>query len=338
MTIIRPTTQRSLRRPRQARSGQRPANTDAHQAALAVRLTPRDRWLLRMLHEHRVLTSVQIQQLAFPSARSASQRLLELYRWRLVDRFRTFVPTGTSPAHYVLDTAGAAALAAEHGLEPKHLGYRHDRAVGIAHSLRLAHTVGVNGWFTALVAHARHDTEARLAAWWSEARCERHFGDLSRPDGYGRWSQRGRRFEFFLEYDLGTEPTTKVAAKLHDYAALATTSGITTPVLIWIPTARREAAIRTTAMKTWRQLDHPHAVPVATATAELLTEDPGSASGSPAGGVWQPFDHDHRYSLAGLTAVWPDAVPPPTSDTNAPADELARLPVPDPMPPWAPWR
>ena len=29
-------------------------------AALAARLTARDRWLLRMLHEHRVLTTTQI--------------------------------------------------------------------------------------------------------------------------------------------------------------------------------------------------------------------------------------------------------------------------------------
>ena len=29
-------------------------------AALAARLTIRDRWLLRMLHEHRVLTTTQI--------------------------------------------------------------------------------------------------------------------------------------------------------------------------------------------------------------------------------------------------------------------------------------
>jgi hypothetical protein len=37
----------------------------------------------------------------------------------------------------------------------KELGYRHDRAFGVAHSLRLAHTVGVAEWFTALIDHAR---------------------------------------------------------------------------------------------------------------------------------------------------------------------------------------
>lgn len=31
------------------------------------------------------------------------------------------------------------------------IGYRHEDAIGIAHSLRLAHTVAVNGFFSSLV-------------------------------------------------------------------------------------------------------------------------------------------------------------------------------------------
>ena len=48
--------------------------------ALAGRLTARDRWLLRMLHEHRVLTTSQIIQLAFGTtrARSVNRRALEV--------------------------------------------------------------------------------------------------------------------------------------------------------------------------------------------------------------------------------------------------------------------
>ena len=49
-------------------------------ASLAARLTARDRWLLRMLHEHRVLTTTQITQLAFGTTRAATARLLTLYQ------------------------------------------------------------------------------------------------------------------------------------------------------------------------------------------------------------------------------------------------------------------
>ena len=65
-----------------------------------------------------------------------------------------------------------------------------------------------------------------------------------KPDAYGRWSAHGREIEFFLEYDFGTEALDKLAGKLHDYAALAAASGITTPLLIWPPTAFREATTR----------------------------------------------------------------------------------------------
>lgn len=339
--ITNPTPQHALRGHRPTRPGGRVANSPALQARLAARLTPRDRWLLRMLHEHRVLTSTQIRQLAFPSARAANQRLLELHRWRVIDRFQPFVTRGSAPMHYVLDTAGATTLAAEHGIEPTDLGYRHDRAIGIAHSLQLAHNVGVNDWFTALVAHARHTPDTTLTAWWSETRCHRHFGDLVRPDGYGRWRDHDMAVEFFLEYDLGTEPTRTVAAKLHDYAALAAATGITTPVLIWLTTARREVTVRTALKNAWQNLDTPDAVPIATAAADLLSE---AAPPSPAAPVWLPLDTSDQCRLAELAAAWPslDQTTPPTAPnpdmTHAVTTGRAALPAPKPMPPEPPWR
>ncbi len=286
-----------------------------------------------MLHEHRVLTSTQIRQLAFPSTRSANQRLLELYRWRLLDRFQPFLTRGSAPMHYVLDVAGAAVLAAEHGLDIKDLAYRREQAIGIAHSLRLAHTVGVNAWFTTLVAHARHHAHAQLTTWWSETRCARLFGDLVRPDGYGRWASHGHLVEFFLEYDLGTEPTTVVAGKLSGYAALAAATDIATPVLIWIPSTRRETAVRRALDTTWRRLDNPETVPVATAAADLCSD------ADPAADVWLPLGNDsRRRRLADLSTAWQHLDDPPTTGSSAADPGVStqgpgHLSVPDPMPP-----
>jgi hypothetical protein len=117
--ITNPTRQRTLRGHRPARPTPRTANSPDHQATLAARLTPRDRWIIRMLHEHRVLTSNQITALAFPSFRSGRQRLHELYCWSVLDRFQPFITLGSAPMHYVLAPAGAAVLAAEHGLDVK---------------------------------------------------------------------------------------------------------------------------------------------------------------------------------------------------------------------------
>lgn len=340
--ITNPTRQRALRGHKATRPTPRVANAAEHQAMLVARLTPRDRWIIRMLHEHRVLTSHQITTLAFPSFRSGRMRLRELFQWGVLDRFQPFVSVGTAPMHYVLAPAGAAVLAAQDGLDVKQLGYRHDRAIGIAHSLRLAHTIGVNEWFTALVdaARAAADTteEAAVDAWWSEARCARHFGDLIQPDAYGRWHHGERTIEFFLEYDFGTEVLAKLAGKLTGYAALAQATGITTPVLIWLPTAHREATSRQLLHRRWRELDDPRSVPVATAAADLL--DPTAEHPSPADAIWLPLESSGgtgaRRALHTLPGAWPH-VPPPRTDTH-PDGQLETPPTlvsppPEPMPP-----
>ncbi|MEU3767933.1 replication-relaxation family protein [Amycolatopsis keratiniphila] len=349
--ITTTTRQHTLRGHLPGRHTARAASSVEHQAMLASRLTARDKWLLALLHEHRVLTSFQIQDAAFPSGRSARQRVRDLYLWRAVSRFQPFQQLGSAPMHYVLGPAGAAVLAAEHGLEVKDLGYRHDRAMAIAHNQRLAHTVGVNDFFTSLIARARHNTDEELAAWWAEARCARHFGDLVIPDGYGRWRTRHhgttREVEWFLEYDTGTESLTKVGRKLAAYARLAESTGIATPVLVWLPTTRREAGARTALARVHAALDDPRAVPVATAAADLL--DPTSPHPSPAEAIWLPLTSTRpgragpRYSLADLAGAWPGLAPPAvpsTEDSEGEAGDAAaaspyRLPPPSPIPPRA---
>ncbi|MBF6095734.1 replication-relaxation family protein [Nocardia cyriacigeorgica] len=327
--INRPARQTSMRPAR--RSGTIPA---AEHAALATRLTHRDRWILRMLHEHRVLTTPQLAILAFPTLKIARRRLLLLHHAGVVDRFRPFRAAGSAPAHWVLAPAGAAVLAAEIGVDVRDLAYRSERAVAIAHSLHLAHTVGVNDWFTSLAANHHHDS--RLTIWWSETRCQRLWGDLARPDGYGRYTHRGHTLDFFLEYDLGSENTSQVTRKLHGYAELARTTGITTPLLIWTPTTEREAHLRQAFTTTHRDLPEPDTVPVATAAADLL--HPISPPTNPADRVWLPLESAGTTRLRPhqLATVWPhlttSASPQDTGETPTPAGHRP-LPAPPPLPP-----
>lgn len=348
--IIKPTPQRALRGHQPTRPTLRLASTADHHGRLAARLTPRDHWIIAMLWEHRVLTSVQITAMAFPSVRAGQQRLRELFQWGLLDRFQPFTTLGSAPLYYVLAPAGAAVLAATHGIDVTDLGYRHSRAIGVAHNLRLAHLAGVNEWFAALVSAARFHTTGRpvidepaaaetaLDAWWSETRCARHFGDLVQPDAYGRWRHSTHEAEFFLEYDLGTESLTKVTRKLAGYAALADATGVITPVLFWFPTTRREAGARLALHPGWRALDRPAALPVATAAASLL--DPATPAPSPADPVWQPL-HDTASARTPLhllgEALSIDAKPRPAATAEPAADETLtrprRLPAVSPMPP-----
>ncbi|MBF6397876.1 replication-relaxation family protein [Nocardia cyriacigeorgica] len=329
--ISRPARQASLRPARRS-----PAIPASEHAALAMRLTRRDRWILRMLHEHRVLTTPQLAVLAFPTLKIARRRLLLLHHAGVVDRFRPFRAAGSAPAHWVLAPAGAAVLAAEIGVDVRDIGYRSERAVGIAHSLTLAHTVGVGDWFTSLATNPHRDSG--LTVWWSETRCQRLWGDLARPDGYGRYTHRGHSLDFFLEYDLGSENTGQVTRKLHDYAELARTTGITTPLLIWTPTTDREAHLRHALTTTHRDLPDPDAVPIATAAADLLHHLGPSAS--PADRAWLPLESaaTERLRLHQLATTWTHLNVAAQKDTAATTGSLdpaphQPFPAPPPLPP-----
>ncbi|WP_395107469.1 replication-relaxation family protein [Actinomadura sp. SCN-SB] len=272
---------------------------------LRRRLTDRDRQLLELVWEHRVLTTHQVSVILFSTPGKGRHRLLELFRMRAVERFQPWVPVGAAPFHWVLGPLGAEVLAAERGITVNELGYRRAATLAICHSQHLGHQVGVNEFFTRLHAHARHTPNANLAKWWSERRCAQLWGDLARPDAYGRWTEtephtgQPTKIDFFLEHDTGSTVLAKVAAKLGGYTALAEATGITTPVLFWLPSVRREINLR-------RQLGTPE-IPVATAVQT-------ASSASPADSVWLPAGHTGpRRRLIELADTWPTPGEPTTT-------------------------
>ena len=333
-------------RPGRPRASGRLARSPQLAAELAARLTARDRWLLRMIAEHRVLTTAQVTQLAFGTTRAATARMTTLYQYRAVDRFRPLAPAGSSPLHFILDEAGAMLLAAEDGITAADLGYRRDRSMAIALSPRLAHDTGANGIFTHLAATARASSGRQaLECWWGERRCAATWGGDARPDGYGRWTEQlpGRlacTVDFFLEYDTGTEPLSRVVAKLAGYAALAARTGITTPVLFWLRSPSREAALHARlagppppGIRDAASAAQIPGVPVATAT-------PGTSPQGPAGAAWLPAGiPGPRLRLAQLAppGIAPDDGGPADGgpDGEEPGGPPGSLPwhPPDPAPP-----
>ncbi|WP_410660931.1 replication-relaxation family protein [Amycolatopsis sp. lyj-112] len=342
--VSNPTPQRQLRSHRPERPVARVLNSAEHHAWLARHLTGRDRWLCRMLFEHHVLTSTQIIDIAFTGRRAANLRLRNLYQWGVVHRFQPHRDRGSHPMYYVLDTAGAVALARENGIDPKELGYSREREIGRAFSLQLAHTVGCNGLFTALIRRARQpDAAGMLAAWWSAARCGRHWGDIVTPDGYGRWQENGRDVEWFVEFDFGTEQLSRLAGKLARYERLADTTGITTPVLVWMPSAAREANARKALTEALRALDRPARVPVATSSGDAAADPLDMAA--PRWRRVDDLDSTGRAALADLPTLWPSLRAPTASTaltpSSAPPSLRPELTPPPPMPPPDPssqWR
>lgn len=281
---------------------------------LRGRLTDRDQAILELVWEHRVLTTHQFAAIFFTTRGKARDRLLQLFRLKALERFQPWVPVGAAPYHWVLGPLGAQHLAAHRDTTLSGLGYRRTTALQISHSRHLAHQVGVNEFFTQLHAHARRTSGAHLDKWWPERRCTQLWGDLARPDAYGRWTettpgaQGPATVDFFLEHDTGSVTLAKVAAKLNGYEALAEATGITTPVLFWLPNTRRETHLRAL-------LGTP---PVPVATAVHTPAD--ATTGGPAGPVWLPAGQDGpRRRLTDLATSAPPSSatgPAETEDTG----------------------
>ena len=141
------------------------------------------------------------------------------------------------------------------------------------------------------------------------------WGDLARPDGYGQWTEHApagpAATDFFLEYDTGSENLHRVAAKLAGYRDLAARTGITTPVLFWLPTARREAGLRALLASTagrgpgTRPAGGIPGVPVATTTPQAAAGGAG-----PAGAIWLPAGQPGpRLRLAQAGGTTPAQLP-----------------------------
>jgi hypothetical protein len=217
------------------------------------RLTGRDRLLLAWLAEHYVLSTEQISAALFPSIRSAQKRLTVLHSIGAVSRY-AFARTEAGGGSYRYTLGPLGVLLHPHAYtDPDNAAARPprshiERRARILRSPRLDHLLGVNTFFTDLLAQARASTgRAALERWWSEQHATTAFRTaLSRirPDGHGIWRVDSTYVGLFLEHDRGTEDVRRVLRTLIQYERLATDSGPRFPVLLWVPSLSRETHLQ----------------------------------------------------------------------------------------------
>lgn len=293
---------------------------------LVYRATPRDRWLLRMLTEHHVLTAPQICTLAYTNVRVANKRLIALTELGLLDRFRLpRAAYGNTPWHYTLGPSGAQLIAAERGITLKQLGYQRAKQLALSARPDLPHTTGCHSTLTTLAARGRIPGAGRLAVWWSARSAATVWGDLVRPDAYGLWQDTHRAgtagaCAFFYEYDTGTESLTQLLGKLAGYRRFRDQQDGSYPILIHLPTASREQRVHQ------ELATDPPGVPVATTCPPATELALGAALDAP---VWLVAGGAHRLTLAALPAAFArmgHRLRPPVSYDR---DVYAPTPLPD---------
>jgi len=183
-----------------------------------IRITERDREIIRLIHRHRFLRSTHILALVGGSPSPLARRLQVLYHHGYVERPRAkldyYHAGGPRPIAYGIGNKGAALLKRENVPIPHLRWGEKNRSVG---RIYLEHALLVSDFLVALlvscrrsgVRHIRSDELLRpgepLTSGWKVS----IGGDLKLgvvPDAVFALESNGTRILYFLEADRGTMP------------------------------------------------------------------------------------------------------------------------------------
>ncbi len=285
---------------------------------LARHLTERDREIASVLFDQQVLTTDQLTLLFFSSRRRAQDRLLFLYRHRVLDRFYPPAPFGYGKpqAHWLLDEAGAILVAARLGVERKRLGWQRRDDWG-SHP-QLAHRLETNRFVTDLIAATLTDPTMGVMWWAGPAHATRCFDvdqhlSAPRPDAGFELVCAAGSIECYLEWDRATETKQRLRDKLRAYLNVHEVWEYNEwpplNLLVVVPTAARLATVED-ALAELRDVPKVARYPFFTtwglyaATAEDLTQRGTLAP------TWHPLtDRGPARALTQLTPRWAAADP-----------------------------
>jgi hypothetical protein len=265
---------------------------------LARHLTERDREVALCLYDQQVLTTDQLALLFFSSKRRAQDRLLFLYRQRVLDRF--YPPSrfeaGKPQAHWLLDETGAHLVAASRGLDRRHLDWQRRGDWG-SHP-QLAHRLEVNRFVTDLIIAMLADRMLGVDAWFGPRQAAARLGERMRgtvrPDAELILTTAGGPVDVLLEWDRGTETLDRLEEKLRRYRKaeykLHYEDDEPRSILFVVPGRRRLDNLR----KLCTDLDRDGSWPILATTARELQAQGALAP------IWQRLNVHERQRLTEL--------------------------------------
>jgi hypothetical protein len=255
-------------------------------------LDARERAVLVTVYEHKVLVTEHLKAMFFGSLRRAQDRLRNLAQRGLIDTWYPPQPRrmGKASGHHTLTESGAQVVASLLGTARSELRYVVRNEEDREQDSYLAHRLGVDEFFCALIEAGRSIDGHGLAKWVPERTVKTSDGWI-RPDGFGVFLHPGGALDFYLEYDRGTETTRQLANKLAGYLGVArdwTEQGAEhfPCVLVVVPNHRRERVVDAAfadALARFKRKDKLADLPVFVANEEALSQR------GVLGRVWAPL-------------------------------------------------
>ena len=183
-------------------------------------ITDRDRRVLECLYRFRLLRRDQAMALAsFQSLTRANTRLAKLVNAKILARKRTpIIPgCGSAQALYHLAPRSAAILRVDPGTVAAQA-----RQAARWDLRQVDHLIASNQVLVDFLSAMDREIEAQLLAFRTEPGLRRDFlGQALVPDGWFAWAQDGKRFNCFVEVDLGHEGQMQWRKKILDYLTYA---------------------------------------------------------------------------------------------------------------------
>lgn len=242
-----------------------------------------DEWAVRMIAEHRALSTDQLLALGFYlDAAAAEKRLKRLTKRGWLERIG---PGFTGHAYldgtvWCLGPLGLALCPLDNKPTTAAKAYR-DRE-RLFRDRRLAHLLTTNQFFVDLATYARTHPGTDLRTWWSPRTCRQATATPRHETWHGEYLHDGRRVRFWLEPDDGTTLPATLAARIHRYHHLADRTGVPS-VLFPCTTGERETHLR------------HHLARLNLVGLDVATSHRGL--GHPATQVWQSMNSQHRVAL-----------------------------------------
>jgi hypothetical protein len=257
---------------------------------VAKHTTERDREIAWLLYRQKILTTDQLRLLFFGSLRRCQDRLLWLYRHRVIDRFYPAGPfsLGKPQAHWLLDEVGAHLVAARLGRDRRGLGW--DRQQDFHEHAQLAHRLECNKFICSIVAAALDTPDVWVAAWEPGWGAIKPYWSLppyesARPDASLTLSTPFGVAGVAVEWDRATEPMPTLVRKIHGYGQTLERSEHPLNICFVVPSERRAQRFCQESTQDARQLLTARFW--VTTTTHLETR-------GPLGKVWRCLDRDDQ--------------------------------------------
>lgn len=186
-------------------------------------VTDRDRSLLEYLYRFRLLPRDQAMALAgFHSVTRANTRLASLAKTKLISRKTLPVLPGHGSAQtlYFLGLASVNVINVDASTVAAQI-----RQVSCWDTRQVAHVIAANAVIVNFLSAARRNPAIHVESFRTEPELRRLLlGRPLVPDGWIAWMERGRRYNVFLEVDLGTEGLRQWRGKVGEYLSYAESS------------------------------------------------------------------------------------------------------------------